>query len=85
METKARSWAKSVVWRLLGFLILGVISYLFTGNWSESIGISSAFNLIRLVLYYYHERLWLKIHWGREVTAATRAPQIELSKSSFKP
>ena len=63
-ETHIRSWVKSIVWRIAGFVILGVISYIFTGKWSESLLISGWFNGIRFLLYFVHERMWLKIKWG---------------------
>lgn len=63
-ETKTRSWVKSLVWRLFGFIILGFITYIFTGNWTESLFVSVWFNSIRFVLYFVHERLWLKVKWG---------------------
>jgi uncharacterized membrane protein len=63
-ETKLRSWTKSLVWRLAGFVILGVITYIYTGEWTESLAISSAFNILRFFLYYLHERMWDKIEWG---------------------
>lgn len=63
-ETHVRSWVKSIVWRLVGFVILGIIIYMVTGNWKESLSTSSIFNVIRFVLYYFYERTWLKIQWG---------------------
>ncbi len=64
-ETKLRSFTKSMAWRISGVFILGVIAYLFTGAWTESLKISSAFNILRFVLYYFHERMWLRIEWGK--------------------
>ena len=64
-ETKIRSWIKSLVWRLFGFLILGIITFIFTGDWSESLFISVWFNGLRFVLYFIHERIWLQIKWGQ--------------------
>lgn len=66
-ETNIRSWVKSLVWRLLGFLILGLISWAMTGSWKETLGITSAFNIIRFILYYFHERLWLRVKWGQKI------------------
>lgn len=63
-ETMLRSWVKSLVWRLFGFVILGFITYVLTGNWSESLLVSFWFNMIRFVLYFVHERIWLLIKWG---------------------
>ena len=64
MDTKLRSIIKSLVWRISGFIILGFLSYIFTHKWSESLFISGWFNGIRFILYYFHERIWLKIKWG---------------------
>jgi uncharacterized membrane protein len=65
-ETGIRSLVKSFVWRISGFIILGFITYAYTGKWSESLGISSVFNIIRFFLYYLHERFWDKIEWGKK-------------------
>ena len=65
MDTRARSWAKSVLWRIVGIFLLGGIAYAVTGRWEEVTIITFLFHSLRLVLYYYHERLWLRISWGR--------------------
>ena len=65
MDTKKRSWAKSIVWRVIGIVLLGVISYLITGNWKEMTSITILFHGIRVIMYYYHERLWECVSWGR--------------------
>ena len=65
LETRARAWAKSLVWRMAGILILGFISWTITHNWKEMTTITVLFHSIRVILYYFHERLWEKIGWGR--------------------
>jgi uncharacterized membrane protein len=65
MDTRKRSWTKSIVWRLIGILLLGLIAYLITGDLAEMTLITLLFHSIRLVLYYYHERAWERISWGR--------------------
>ncbi|HEY68170.1 MAG: hypothetical protein DRI79_01005 [Chloroflexi bacterium] len=65
MDTRKRSWAKSIVWRLIGIVLLGLISYLVTGDWKEMSVITILFHSIRVILYYYHERAWEHISWGR--------------------
>ena len=57
-ETIFRSIVKSLCWRISGFIILGIISYIFIGKWNESLIISGWFNGIRFVLYIFHERMW---------------------------
>ena len=65
MDTKKRSWAKSIIWRVIGIILLGAISYLITGNWKEMTSITVLFHGIRVIMYYYHERLWERVSWGR--------------------
>jgi len=65
MDMKRRSWAKSLSWRIVGIVILGSITYLFTHSWGETASITFIFHAIRLVLYYFHERVWERIEWGR--------------------
>ena len=65
MDTKKRSWAKSIVWRLIGIVLLGLISYLVTDDLKDMSIITALFHGIRVVLYYYHERGWERVSWGR--------------------
>ena len=65
MDTKARSWVKSIVWRVIGIVLLGLISYLITGDLKEMSIITALFHGIRVILYYFHERWWERISWGR--------------------
>ena len=58
---------KSLTWRIIGIIILGAITYLITGNWAETGIISLTFHAIRFVLYYYHERAWENVRWGRQI------------------
>ncbi|OGO43433.1 MAG: hypothetical protein A2137_04940 [Chloroflexi bacterium RBG_16_58_8] len=64
-ETKARSWLKSIIWRLIGIFILGGITWMVTHSWEKTSLITVIFHSIRLVLYYLHERWWGNIDWGR--------------------
>jgi len=55
---------KAVTWRILGVLILGVVTWLLTRSWETTTMITVLFHSIRLVLYYFHERLWDRADWG---------------------
>lgn len=74
METHLRSWAKSVTWRVIGIIILGGISYAITRNWEQTTVITVIFHSMRLVLYYYHERAWERISWGKLKHPLARFP-----------
>jgi len=60
-----RSWTKSFTWRVLGIVILVLISYFVTGSLAKASVITFAFHGIRVVLYVLHERAWELIEWGR--------------------
>ena len=65
MDTKVRSLAKSIVWRVIAILVLGIVSYFVTGDWKQVTVITVFFNCIQASLYYFHERIWWRISWGR--------------------
>lgn len=65
LETHTRAWAKSLTWRIAGILILGLISWLVTHSWKEVTLITIVFHSIRFVFYYFHERIWDRVSWGR--------------------
>jgi len=65
IETHKRSWVKSLIWRVIGVVLLGAIAYAVTGNWEQMTVITVIFHALRIVLYYLHERIWDGIAWGR--------------------
>jgi len=64
-ETRLRSLTKAIIWRLLGIILLYIISYLLTKSVEEATAITIAFNGMRVVMYYAYERLWDRVDWGR--------------------
>lgn len=65
MDKKIRSWVKSIIWRVIGIILLAGIVYFITGNWEEMTIITVLFHGTRVIMYYYHERWWEHISWGR--------------------
>ena len=64
MENKTRSLAKVVSWRTIGIIYWPTISYIITGDWVETGWLTSAF-IFMTFMYYFHERIWDRIKWGR--------------------
>lgn len=60
METKTRksSLAKSVVWRLMGVLVLASVTYFFTRAWITTTLITVTHHATFVVVFYLHERAW---------------------------
>lgn len=64
MESKKRSLTKALVWRSVGIIVLGAITWGFTKNVEATTKITLLFHTINLILYYVHERAWEGIEWG---------------------
>jgi len=56
-STALRSFIKGVTWETSGLVVL----YLLT----KSIKVSLSYLIIRVALYWLHERLWKKARWGK--------------------
>jgi len=64
-EKPIRSVAKAVSWRIIGTLDTLLISYLLTGEVAIAASIASIDFVTKMFLYFFHERLWNKINWGK--------------------
>jgi uncharacterized membrane protein len=64
--SKSRSFAKSITWRIIAIISTFVIGYIMSGSLAFAASLSLVSNLINFVLYYVHERVWLKVNWGRQ-------------------
>jgi uncharacterized membrane protein len=64
-EKPLRSVLKALSWRLIGTLDTLVVSYLLTGKIALATSIASVDFLTKLILYFFHERIWNNIKWGK--------------------
>ena len=64
-ETHKRTLTRSITYRISAWVLTIMLSYLYTGNLAESTGFSTFLHMILSVDYYIHERIWLKIKWGK--------------------
>jgi uncharacterized membrane protein len=64
--SKSRSFAKSITWRVIAIISTFVIGYIMSGSLAFAASLSVVSNLINFVLYYVHERVWLKVDWGKQ-------------------
>jgi uncharacterized membrane protein len=65
LVSKKRSLAKSLTWRLIAVISTFVIGYAMTGSLSFAASLTIVSNIINFILYYIHERVWLKVNWGK--------------------
>lgn len=64
-EKPYRSIAKSVSWRIIGTLDTIIISWIITGTLSVAFSIGVIELFTKMILYFFHERIWNKISWGK--------------------
>ena len=65
MESRRRSIAKALSWRFLAVLITSFVAYLFTDDGAFAMKIGIADSLLKLLVYYLHERAWIRASFGR--------------------
>ncbi|MEM6894519.1 MAG: DUF2061 domain-containing protein [Bacteroidota bacterium] len=64
-EKPQRSIAKSISWRIIGTLDTIIISWIVTGTLSLAFSIGLVELVTKMVLYFFHERIWNTISWGK--------------------
>jgi uncharacterized membrane protein len=64
-EAHTRSLIKAVSWRVTGSIDTFVISLFVTGKISLAGTIATVEVVTKIALYYFHERVWAIIPWGR--------------------
>lgn len=63
-ETHSRSFVKGLSWRALGSIDTFLLSWLFTSNAKAAGAIAGTEVITKVLLYYFHERVWASIGWG---------------------
>jgi len=64
-EKSYRSVIKSVSWRTIGTIDTFLISWLVTGKLNFALTIGGVEVFTKMLLYYFHERAWNRISFGR--------------------
>ncbi|MCP4520536.1 MAG: 3'(2'),5'-bisphosphate nucleotidase CysQ [Cytophagales bacterium] len=71
-DSNARSFIKGVTWRMVGSLDTLTIAFIFTGSLEAGAKIAGVEVITKLILYYFHERGWNFIPWGRKSYGPTK-------------
>jgi uncharacterized membrane protein len=64
-EKRLRSLVKTLSWRIIASLDTFLISWLVSGKISIGVTIATIEVITKLALYYFHERAWDKVKWGK--------------------
>jgi uncharacterized membrane protein len=65
IETHKRTLVRMLTYRITAWLFTILWTYLFTGDLGSATGFATALHILLSIDYYIHERIWLRIKWGR--------------------
>jgi uncharacterized membrane protein len=63
-ESHPRSLVKAVSWRTLGSIDTFILGFIFTADVKVAGSIAGTEVVTKILLYYFHERLWALVPWG---------------------
>ena len=64
--TLQRSIAKTISYRVIIVILDFIAIYLFTGQMKVALGFTIVSNIYTTIVYFFHERVWGKIKWGKK-------------------
>ena len=65
METHLRSIVKAISWRVIATLVTTIVVWLISGEVAMALFAGASDSLVKIGLFWGHERLWQQIRWGR--------------------
>ncbi len=65
-EKPLRSIIKSISWRVVGTIDTILISWMITGQVKTAFSIGGIELITKMLLYFFHERVWNSIKWGKK-------------------
>ena len=91
-ETKIRSILKSISWRFWASVTTVTLVLIFVGKPAVAFTIGGFEVVIKMIIYFLHERIWDKIKFGRKeiqprviwLTGLARSGKSEIAKALFK-
>ncbi|MGY5351633.1 DUF2061 domain-containing protein [Wenyingzhuangia sp. IMCC45533] len=65
-ETPIRSVVKAVSWRVVGTVDTLIVSWFVVQDAKTASAIASIDFVTKMILYFFHERAWNAIKWGKK-------------------
>ncbi len=62
-----RSVLKAISWRIIATFTTIFLVYVFTGRLVLSVGVGFFEVILKVVFYFFHERVWDRIEFGRRL------------------
>ena len=63
-ETKTRSILKTISWRILATLTTMILVFVFIGEIEVALSVGALEVIIKMIVYFFHERAWNKVSYG---------------------
>lgn len=79
-----RHLAKAITWRLVASLTTFIIGWIVTGDLNFGMTIGAADVLIKIALYYFHERIWYHSKFGIQSVIKDDKPEKHLETQKTK-
>ena len=76
VESHYRSIVKAVSYRILGSATTALIFFILTGKLTLSVEAGALDMVLKIGVYFVHERIWNHIQFGRGTTV--KAPEYEI-------
>ena len=65
IETRRRTIARMISYRITAWLFTIFWTWLFTEDVASATTFATALHILLSIDYYIHERIWLRIKWGK--------------------
>ena len=59
--SKKKLFYKAIIWNVIGLVMTSIISYLWFGNWIQSLSFSLVLIIISIFTYVLYEIVWNKL------------------------
>jgi sulfate adenylyltransferase large subunit len=79
-ESHTRSIAKAATWRMTGSLDTFVIATFVTGSAKAGGAVALTEIVTKTALYYFHERVWVLIPWGKRETSRNWSGAVDAGR-----
>jgi len=73
-DSHTRTIVKAVSWRVIATLTTMTIIFLFTRKIILSLGVGLVEVIAKITFYYFHERTWHNISWGKNKHPLSNLP-----------
>ena len=76
-DSRSRSLFKALSWRLVALTVTAAVAYAATESAAFALSIGLADSLIKIFAYYFHERAWENVEFGRPAEADAELVTVE--------